>query len=241
MKMDDLHAVDDEDIRKKLRSVDISVPPRRDGRETDHTEIWVVCRLLSTLAGAGKLSYPLRLQHRDKPDMVLTCARNETGIEITEAVPTSAAKYFALAAREFPDTVLEIPDLVFDDSCLTEKEMRQHLRRSKDRWQGSAWLGDEPERKWAELVHGVIDRKLDRLKQDKFKKHPRNWLAIYDNLPLPDINLQKAIDCLLPRICETWSNTPCFDAVFIEHGSSIVQITADSAEHMALDDLWEGQ
>ena len=32
MKMDDLHAVDDEDIRKKLRSVDISGPARGDRR-----------------------------------------------------------------------------------------------------------------------------------------------------------------------------------------------------------------
>ena len=242
MKMDDLHAVDDEDLRERLSHVDITVPSIGNGRVTDHTEIWVVCRLLSTLAKAGKLSYPLYLHKRERPDFLLTCADNKIGIEITEAVPEHAARYFALIEKKFPEiTVFEIPDFVFDGSRTTTKDMCRCIQQNKDSLQGSAWLGDEPERKWAELVHGVIDHKLVKLQKDGFERLPRNWLAIYDNLPLPGINLQNAIDCLLPRICEKWSNMPCFDAVFIEHGSSIVQITADSAEHMALDDLWEGQ
>ncbi len=241
MKMDDLQAVDVQELREKLQRVDISVPSKAGGRTT-HVETWVICRLLSTLATAGKLSYPLYLHKRERPDFLLTCADNKTGIEITEAVPGCLHKFFDVAEREFPDaTIMEIPDFVFDGSCPTTQDMRQYLRENEERLRGRGWLGDEPERKWAELVYGVIDRKLDRLKQDEFKKHPRNWLAIYDNLPLPGINLQNAIDCLLPRICETWSNMPCFNAVFIEHGSSIVQITADSAEHMALDDLRERQ
>jgi len=89
-------------------------------------------------------------------------------------------------------------------------------------------------------MKNVIDKKLGKLEKMEFKKYPQNWLAIYDNLTLPTINAQESIGYLLPQIREIWSRKPSFDAIFIEHQTSIFQVSADGAECMKLDDLWQG-
>ena len=78
------------DLICKLHSYDTSVPQRGQGRKTEHTERWVTCRFLRAIADTPLLSYPLRVESRDKPDLVLEIKTREPkqiGIEITEAVP----------------------------------------------------------------------------------------------------------------------------------------------------------
>ena len=77
------------DLICKLHSYDTSVPQRGQGQKTEHTERWVTCRFLRAIADTPLLSYPLRVESRDKPDLVLEIKTREPkqiGIEITEAV-----------------------------------------------------------------------------------------------------------------------------------------------------------
>jgi len=245
--MPDFDAENYKALIEALKRVDTSVPERgTEGSHTKQREAWVICRLLSTLATAGKLSYPLCIRHCDKPDIVLTCAGKETGIEIVEAVPEAAAWHDVIAKQEqekFGDDImaLETPDFAFDGSKPTKQHHLQYLReRRKDEGHlhASGWAGDEPERKWATFMKNVINKKLGKLEKMEFKKYPQNWLAIYDNLTLPAINPQESIGHLLPQIREIWSRKPSFDAVFIEHQASIFCVHKDGAECMKLDCLW---
>jgi hypothetical protein len=71
-----------------------------------------------------------------------------------------------------------------------------------------------------------------------YRQFPMNWLSIYDNLPLPNVNLADAMAHLAPKIASLWNRKPCFDAVFIERGPVIVELTPSRNVHHVLEDLW---
>ena len=233
----DIQAVSgSEELCAALQRVDISVPARTEGRATHHTETWTICRLLSTLANAKGLSYPLSVNHRDKPDFLINTGNIRIGVEITEAISAQYAAYCALAEREFPDVFLEPAHFRWGAPNLTVEEMRQMLRQSQLTSDG--WAGDRPEQEWALFIQSVVDTKLAKLAQLDFAKFDRNWLSIYDNLPLPNVHLGKAIAFLRPLVQDRWSRTPSFDTLFVEHGPVIANFTASGSEHLVLNDLW---
>lgn len=118
------------ELLQALRGIDISVPGRTDGRTTDHTEAWTICRLLSTLSASGDLKFPVSLQHRDRPDFCLTDAVGQVGIEVTEAIPKQYAAYSALAEREFPGALLEPSHFRWGAPVLSSDEMRALLKKT---------------------------------------------------------------------------------------------------------------
>jgi hypothetical protein len=64
-----LETITDKDsLLQLLAETSIDVPAKTEGRRTEHTEKWTICRLLSTLAGLNKLEYPVNLIHRYRPD-----------------------------------------------------------------------------------------------------------------------------------------------------------------------------
>jgi hypothetical protein len=220
-----------------LRGVDLSVPRRIDGRTTDHTETWTIVRLLSTLANSDRIAFPLAVTHRDRPDILIQFGTQKIGIEITEAVSKQYAAYCALAEREFPDVFLEPAHFRWGAPSLSAEQMRALLRQSQLTSDG--WVGDRPEQEWALFVQSVVDAKLAKLARPDFEKFGQNWLAVYDNLPLPNVHLAKAIEFLRPLLQDRWASDPCFYALFIEHGPVIACITPEGSEHLPLNDLWD--
>jgi len=225
------------DLFAALRCVDISVPARIDGRTTDHTETWTIARLLSTLAKADRLAFPLSVIHRDRPDSLVESGDAKIGVEITEAISQQYASYCALAEREFPDVFLEPAHFRWGAPSMTVEQMRTLLRQSQ--LSSAGWAGDRPEQEWALFIQGVVDTKLAKLGRADYAKFDQNWLAVYDNLPLPNIHLAKAITFLRPLLQDRWYQTPSFDVLFIEHGPVVARITAEDSEHLILNDLWE--
>ena len=221
----------------ELKQVDISVPGRINGRKTDHTETYTICRLLATLAETDCLTYPLSVSHQDRPDILIQLENSMIGVEITEAISQQYAEYCALAEREFPDVFLEPAHFRWGSPKLTVKQMRKLLRQSQ--LNSGGWEGNRPEQEWAEFILSAIQMKLQKLAHPDFTKFEKNWLSIYDNLPLPHINLEKALTFLRPLIQNCWYCSPGFDKFFIEHGPVIAQITERSSEHLVLKDLWE--
>lgn len=230
-------ALNPDDLVAALRKIDISVPARTDGRTTDHTETWTISRLLSTVTKCGLLAFPLSVTHRDRPDSLVHSKDREIGVEITEAISQQYAAYCALAEREFPEVFLEPAHFRWGAPAMTVDDMRSLLRQSQLSSEG--WAGDLPEQEWALFIQSVVDTKLAKLARPDFAKFDQNWLAVYDNLPLPNIHLNKAIGYLLPLLQDRWGRRPSFDTLFVEHGPVIARITPSGAEHLTLDDLWE--
>jgi hypothetical protein len=235
--VDEIQAASAEELWAELKRVDISVPARTDGRTTHDTETWTICRLLSTLAKAEHLCFPLRVVHRDRPDFEIDAGSRKAGIEITEAITQQFAAYCALAERECPDALLELAHFGWDAPNRTTEEMRALLCQSQLTSDGFA--GDRPEQDWARFILSTVDSKLAKLARPDFTKFDENWLSIYDNLPLPDIfDLDKAIAFLRPLLQDRWSRTPSFHVVFVEHGAVIAKITASGSENLVLNDIW---
>jgi hypothetical protein len=220
----------------ELRAIDISVPLRTEGRKTHHAETWTICRLLSTLADSECLDYPLSLEHRDRPDFLLSSGKTEIGIEVTEAVSEQYAAFSALAEREFPDTFLDPGHFRWGAKKITVEEMRALLRQSQ--LTAPPWCGDRPEREWASYIESVIESKLKKLVNPQFGRFNENWLAIYDNLSLPNVDLEKAINFLLPALVSRWSRIPSFTSIFVEHGPVVAKLSPMETRHLVLHNLW---
>lgn len=229
-------AVNSIELRSVLQSIDISVPLRTEGRTKKHTETWVICRLIATLTDSNLVTYPASVQHRDRPDFLVQFGETQIGIEVTEAVSEQYAAYSALAEREFPDVFLEPGHFRWDAPKLTTDEMRSLLRQ--DQLSSPPWVGDRAEREWALCIQSVVKSKLVKLANPGFSHFPENWLSIYDNLSLPNIDLKKALSFLQPALANFWSRSPTFAAVYIEHGSVIVRLSRSEMHHLLLCDLW---
>jgi len=223
-------------LRDLLRSIDITVPQRTEGRKTAHTERWVICRLLSTLDKHGRLAFPLSVTHRDRPDFLVLQSLLQVGVEVTEAISEQYAAFSAIAEREFPEVLLDPGHFRWDSPHKTVEEMREILRQGV--LTAPPWVGDRPEEEWALYMESVVRTKLEKLKRLDFMKYTESWLAIYNNLPIPNVHLQRASQRLLPKIADVWEGTPTFDRIYIEHGPVILEVRKGDTAHLTLEDLW---
>jgi hypothetical protein len=226
-----------DDLFSALRGTDISVPPRNEGRTTAHRETYNICHLLSTLARVDELTFPISARQQDRPDVLISTGNTEIGIEITEAIPQQFAAFCAFVNREYPGHWLPAIHFPWDAPHLTDYDKVRELLR-KRAVACSGWMADEPEREWADFILSVIDRKLKSLAEPDFGKHDRNWLSICDNLPLPMVHLAQAVIILRPLLRDRWFCHPGFDAVFVEHGSEIVKLTATQSTRFCVNNLW---
>lgn len=217
----------------------ISVPRRTNARLTCHTECWVICRLLSTLAKESRLNFPVSVIHRDRPDVLLEFEGKKVGVEITEAVTKSYASYLALAEREFPGAFLEPAHFRHEAKELNVNEIRKLLQQGELTSDG--WSGDHPEHEWAKFMLSVIDTKLAKLTHANFETFNENWLAIYDNLPLPNIDLGKSLIFLQTLLQKHWFGSRSFDTVYVESGAVVAKISKMGSEQLVLNNLWTEQ
>ena len=200
-------------------------------------ERWTICRLLSVLAHAERLAFPVSLRHRDRPDFLIATGETQIGVEVTEAISEQYAAYSALAEREFPEALLEPGHFYWGAPELSVQEMRKLFRQTQ--LSAKPWMGDRPEREWALYIQSVVDAKLSKLESSEFEKFDLNWLSIYDNLSLSNDRLEKGIAFLRPLLHERWSRAPSFDTVYIEHGPVIAEISLAETNYFVLHDRWE--
>ena len=231
-----LRASGREDLLTQLARLDISVDLRTEGRTTQQTERATIGHLLSTLATNDSLEFPLTVEHADRPDFILYEGSTRTGIEVVEAVPEDFAAYAALAEREFPNAPLDLGLFRPGAPKLSLEEMRRVLHRGS--LTSEPWCGDEPERAWGDFIADAIARKVKKLSNPEFKRFDRDWLAVYDNLPYPMVNLARALPMLSTKLDELLNNSEGFDQVLIEHGPVIVRIAPEGIEHLVIADVW---
>lgn len=209
-------------LRDSLSAFMPIVPPRARGRTKRHTEPWIVSSLIATLASADSIAFPIDLSWGDKPDFVLAMDGDPIGIEVTEAIPSSYAHYAALASREFPGAMMEPSLFRYDQEPMDATEMRSFL--SSRRLQSPGWTGDECEINWSRWVNDSIVAKLNCIGGEDFEVYPKNWLAIYDNLPLVGVDVSRAVSMLESTMDKLWAREPSFDEVFIHCATVLVRL-----------------
>lgn len=256
MTLEIVTALTRDDLFSALRRKDILVPASRKCRTTAHTETYIFCHLLSTLAIADTLTFPLSVHQQDKPDAVIRVGNTAIGIEITEAIPQQFAHLCAVAQQKYPrGHWLPAIHPLWDAPTFTPAEMQALLEKCAPGKAGSdqaeresaklslrciasGWIADQAESEWANYILKCIDDKVATLAKPDFSKYDQNWLSIYDNLPLPTICLSRALKILRPLLTNRWLCHPTFNTLFVEHNLTIIKITAHASTHFAVNDLW---
>lgn len=232
-----INANSNEELDSMLRLIDITVPPRAQGRKTEHTERWSICRWLSTLNKYKCLTFPLRLNKRESPDFELIMRYEKWGIEISEAIPEDYAKASAMAEREKPNAIIDPSLFKRGDKRKNTNELKEIINQNK--LTGEGWEGDAPEREFAKTITDVIKRKTGGLLEEKFDKYPKNVLLIYHNIPLPILNLNKATNYLAKELIGYWSEKMVFNTIYVEAGDMIFVLTASRKHNLQINDVWK--
>src|SRR5690348_10136437 len=181
-----LLAKSQDELESTLKSTDITVPARVDGRKSRDTEKWAICRLLSTLLHYHKIDYPIGVVHRDKPDFFVSMMGSEIGIESTEAIRADYAQCITIRDREFPNSPIDLGRFRWNNPVLSLAEMREMLREGQ--MNSFPWMGVSAEIDWCNYMKEILVAKTSKL-NTSYKIYQQNWLMIYDNLPLPFIDI----------------------------------------------------
>jgi len=230
-----LVANNDAELESVLRSIDISVPRRSEGRTKEHTERYAIAHMLSALLGKGRLSYPLELIQRERPDFLLKVNGVGIGVEHTEAVSQNEAHKTVLRDK------VDGPEVYFishNQPGEPKKPAKELIEEIQDNHSGSGWAGDSVETEWSEAMLHFVKGKMETLAKEGFEKFRQNWLLIYDNWSLPALDREKAAQFLLPKLIESDSFNS-FGRVYIITGGLVYEFSVTGIVQYQTNELWK--
>ncbi|MBM4273597.1 MAG: hypothetical protein FJ134_03920 [Deltaproteobacteria bacterium] len=223
------------DLLAKLKAIEINVPPRKKGRNTEHCERWSICRFLATYAETNLIQYPMRVEKREKPDFLISLPSTRIGIEVTEAVPPDWA--WANARREnfIGSNLIFLQSFQPGGPRMSKMEV-DNIASGANR--GDGWVGDAPEKEWAEAMAYFSLQKADKFLKSEYERFDVNWLLIYDNWPLPAVEYLTGADYFLQWLGTLDTPLP-FDSLFVECADSILHFKVPSYAPQPIRDLWK--
>ena len=216
------------ELRDKVRESYVRVPCRTEGRTTEHSETWVICRFLAALAETNLLDYPVYVKHRDRPDLVLRLPLGFTGVEIRQVTPEDHARMDAYAEREGIMALRSVP-YRFGEPRRSQKEIEQVAR---DEAQVPPRMGHSVECDWIEAMLHAAECKATQFTKPGFTKYPNNWLLLHDEWKPVAENEPFATSRLARKIFnQNWMNP--FNKVFILRPRNIWEFTntAEPVKH----------
>ncbi|MCP3178336.1 hypothetical protein MJO47_14620 [Desulfuromonas sp. KJ2020] len=218
-----------------MRSIEISVPRRSEGRTKEHAERYAIAHLLSALLGKDRLSYPLELIQRERPDFLIKENGVQIGIEHTEAVPQNYAHKTVLRYKIAGPKVYFISRHQPGEPRKPAKKLIEEIQANHS---GPGWEGDSVEREWTEAILYFVKNKIETLAKEGFEKFERNWLLIYDNWPLPALDRKKIAQFLFPKIIESncFDN---FDSVYVITGNIVLEFSNSGVVRYEINNLWK--
>lgn len=225
-----LKSISKVDLDKQLSRLDISVPPRNESRKSEHVERWSICRLLATLNKYKQLQFPIEVEKRERPDYFINQKGHHWGVEITEAIPESYAR---ATAQLRPGDLLDISLFKYNDTK-NRKEIREII--SSPELLGNGWVGDAAEEELADAISGVVSKKIKLLNDEGFDTFPTNSLLIYENMPLPMFNLERATEYISQSLSSLWSKS--YDDVYVESGNTFLYFKKNYFNTLHIPELW---
>ncbi len=230
------------DLLKQLRCTDISVPRISQGRAKLHTERWTMYRFLATFGDRLGFSYPIAIQHRDKPDFRIELPDRDVGAEITSAMPEEYARALVLREKFHPNAPIELDHFRWDGPRRTTKEILKILKESQSRLTGMGWVGDSVEREWACAISAALRGKSMLLNSKGFKRYQWNWLLVYDNIPQAALDLEAALKHLMSELKTVRDNRPTsdigFNTLFVETHNQFVAVEDGKWSVTKIKNLW---
>lgn len=234
-----INAAGDDDLIRKLQGWDISVGDQNERPISEQKEIWIVFHTLATLIKEDFFGCPVTVTKRERPDFLLTMPKERIGIEVTAASHNGFEELKAIADKNTNDNLLDIGHFKYDSPKLSKKQ--KHAILDQENISSSGWVGNAPEREWAQFISDRIQIKLKKLESPTFEKFERNFLVVYDNLPLPNVDLDEALQILIPNVHECWRLPIHFEEICVLSDRSFVRIFEAEYRIFAVNDLWRNQ
>jgi hypothetical protein len=193
-----------------------------------------MARLLATLAETDLLSFPLKLEHQDRPDFVLTMPTGCVGIEVTTAEHPDLGKALAINERKYSGRPMHAHS--FPPGKKRTNAEIEDIASGHDR--GRGWGCDEAEREWADSMTCVVTEKASNLAKPGYQRRDNAWLVIYDNLffVFGHEKRQKAATYFLESVGTM--HVMSFERIFIEKGQNVLEFLASDYIDRPLNDLW---
>lgn len=216
-------AKDFEELKNKLRSINVEVPHCPKDRTNQHVETYSLISLLGSLQW-DSLCFPVEVYRRERPDFLVVCNSRKIGLEHTEATNQNLAKERALRADGHGPEMHFVTPASVHDPVLPKGKVLAQIQADEV---GEGWCGDSVERNWAEAIAHFIDRKAANATKDGYELYEDNRLMIYDNWPAPALKHQRALQHLRERLKDSvaWS---IFKRVYIIGEHTIVELSADN-------------
>ncbi len=226
-----------QDLLSQLGSTDIRVPLRTEGRKTEHCERYMAARLLSTLADTPLIEYPLRVEHRDKPDFTLNFPTKQVGIECTEAVSDEWAHIDAIRERQFPDSMIMLPMLRPGKRTLTDA---QRADVASGRRSGPPWVGNMAERQWADAISHFVDRKTAMLRDGIYGMDRETWLLIQDEWRVPVYRPEERMEAAQLCIAQLGDLliAPAFSRIYVANSKWLLRLAPGPIEMLPIRNVW---
>lgn len=218
-----------------LSRIDITVPPRTEGRTTQDCERWSGVRFLASLSNTSLLTYPLELVHRDRPDFELRFSQGSVGIEVTAATHPDAAAINALREHRGYEGVFLLSHHKPSSKPKASAELDQIARGEKVH---TGWMGNSAEKEWAEAMSLVAQKKVTNAVKPGYQNFGTNWLCIYDNLNLPIIQMKTAMKYLKERL-SCLQGPPLFNRIFVEHGDRFWECSGEHQKTYSIPLIWK--
>lgn len=228
-----LAANSESELSAELANVQLPALPRLE-RTTEFCERWSTCRMLAAYAKAGLLSYPISVEPRDRPDVLMQVPGMAVGIEITEAVPEDQARVDAMRAHLGEDGAYMLSEFLPTDMRRSKEDIKAIARGERS---GDGWEGDGPESQWADAMLCTIQRKILKMQSAEFERFDEDWLLIYDDWPLPAVDLDRA-STMLNKMLQTRKADIPFKRIIIESGREVVTFVESGFVIHPIPRLW---
>ncbi|MFU2508387.1 hypothetical protein [Pseudoalteromonas sp. ASV78] len=195
------------------------VSPTLKGRTSDQVE-W---KTLSYFLAAHKLDlrYPFVIRKSEKPDFLLEFSDLCWGIEITEAIHPDYNRLRALLEKESPDQWFIDPSH-FKWGATRKSLAEIRALASKTELTGLPWMGNKVEKEFAAMLKEVASGKAVKLGSGKYERCDKNFLLIYSNQSLPQLNLDEGSS--LAKEMLGWAGE-LFDVVSVVRGTTLIEFS----------------
>ena len=226
---------------RQLFCTSVRVPRVGDGRTSQHRERYVMARFLATAYTQGMIEVPISVDHRDNtgnPDFCLSFGDVVIGAECVEVVPQ---EWYAIE-------VIRRRDYLGAMTFLHRFEPREHVYSKSQKKSiacgsasGPGWVGDDPEREWADAHAYFIEDKVQKLRKGNYQPLDRMWLVMQDEWRVPvttDDEKMLALSFLLPKLPNLLA-PPSFERIFICSNSILFDITATGCNVFPLENWWQ--
>jgi hypothetical protein len=194
--------------------------------------------MLATLAATDQLTYPLCFEFREAPDLAVHLPGKSIGIECVDAVSEDWDRIQDLRAREFPGSMVIGPVSRPGSPVLSPDENRAYASGQQD---GEPWVGNAPERQWAQAMRFSLEKKVLKLRSDAYLDHAENWLLFQDEWPVPVWSLehQQLAAALFAGSLGSVMDVPSFSTVLVTGSRWMTRLVQNSPTVVPIADLWK--